>query len=1513
MLDEEKLSNPYIGPRPFKNTELDRKRFFGRTRESKEICSLILSHRVVLIYAPSGAGKTSLFNAKIIPTLEKEFNFQVLPVVRVRGIESDYKNPENAYVYNTLLNLDDELKLDIDKDLTNITLKEYLNEVPREFDNIDNEPAHVTLIFDQFEELFEYYPEGWEKQREDFFEQVSDVCKADPKARVVFIIREDYLARLRPYEPRLPDRLEVRFRIELLGLDQTLAAIEKPLSVAKVKREYVGKASSLLANKLMKLLVIDDKGKRVSREGNYVLPVQLQVACRTLWERLEPQVQEVTEKMVEDYDVDQALADYYESALDAVSKKHSVSKRKLRYWFEKKLITPMGTRSTIVMDVIGNSTEGIPNTAVEFLESEKHLVHKSIRRGAPWIELTHDQFVQPILLANQKERKKQNRRRFWSLLTVGLLLLILFFGISFSAIQNAADKETVERVETTIQAVEETVEAQEATSQAQAATAEALERTTQSQQATQMAELADAVEKGSDSYRSIGIAKQASTLSDDFSDLALLLSIGAYQIDNNTTTRSSLLTNLIRQLQIISLNKNNILQGHEDLVTDIAFSPDGSKLVSTSKDNYIVIWDLENWQPDFNLRHSNDVLSVAISPDNKMIASGGVLGIRLFDIETRQQLSFSWTNDFIYGIAFSPDSQRLATASWDALETDVSSISLWNITNDELVFDKKILEGSDAFWDVAFSPDSQFLAAASNSGKITLWDLQSNEIIDILDEHTYGVNKVIFKSDGKLLASASDDGTIILWDLTQGRKIAQLEGHTNWVDGIAFHPNENFLASASRDGTIRIWDIHSSSTIGGPYEIEDAVITKELVYNVSFNSSGEILASAIGESNITIWNVIEILPLDKSEVEDGIFTSSIAHQLGNYDADVISASFSQDNKYMVTATENGVVYVWDNSGQLLDTLVESNESKVIHVWFYNGYILILYDDGVLLRWSWEEKQKEVLNSETLDIEQAAVSQDGAIYATYASNGEINVIDVESNVIEFEKLAQGVRSLAINSNANLLAIGYSNNSVEIINLTTKSVLTTLTGHRDWVEHVSFSSDGSLVVTTSLDGTARIWDLTTDEVKSITHNDGLIYGILTNDNQILMTADINHSIMLWDVSGSQIGSPLMIHNGTITDLNTSPDGNRFLSASRDNRAILWDLSSAAWLNLACQNLERNLNLEEVNLYFDGELVYGETCPNLPVEPGIILEYALKGDADSASDKLTHALEIDPFVKGVLLGQAFSEARDSKLDRAALFIQLLSSVDSTVLMEENLQIARAITLVWEGNFDGAYQAFEIAADYNSDLSPIDLLNNEMIFRSKALFDQGRYADGLNILREIKQRNPKLINDPELYVLSEMLVDLRDPWKREVQVPASSNIMKQISNESPELIDKYLEFFSSVYDELCFWGSLEGYTDDIFWACNQAVILNPENALYRDSRGLAFALSGNYEEAIADYEEFIRFAEYNEQYNKMIPSRESWIENLKEGISPFTEEVLTELKAVRNAQQPFDYMTIEDWIPLP
>src|SRR5512137_2366904 len=99
--------NPYVGPRPFEEADARDGRYYGREREARDLLALVVRERLVLFYAQSGAGKSSLLNARLIPDLRAQ-GFEVLPVGRVSGVVPTTVDPaaiSNIFVYNLILSL----------------------------------------------------------------------------------------------------------------------------------------------------------------------------------------------------------------------------------------------------------------------------------------------------------------------------------------------------------------------------------------------------------------------------------------------------------------------------------------------------------------------------------------------------------------------------------------------------------------------------------------------------------------------------------------------------------------------------------------------------------------------------------------------------------------------------------------------------------------------------------------------------------------------------------------------------------------------------------------------------------------------------------------------------------------------------------------------------------------------------------------------------------------------------------------------------------------------------------------------------------------------------------------------------------------------------------------------------------------------------------------------------------------------------------------------------------------
>lgn len=420
--------NPYVGPRPFERA--DSNLFFGRTQEANELLSLIVANRAVVLYAPSGAGKTSLLNALVIPLLEKEGDLQVYPFARVRGPLPAGLDPAeitNLYVFHSLLSWCGTAAAP--KTLANQTIAQFLTNPPQAkaetaagegilslgeflttpepaFDGEEGLPPARVLVFDQFEELFTTYPERW-RDREGLFNQLERALHDDPLLRVVFSLREDYVAQLDPYASLMPKNLRTRFRLERMRPDAALAAIRNPLQ--GTGRQFAPGAAEQLVEDLRKVRVQSATGETVAVTGEFVEPVQLQVVCQNLWQDLPAGITTITQVHLKTYgNVTQALSRFYERAIGQTVQATNLQEPILRDWFAHTLITPAGTRGTVYRGQ--TDTGGIPNPAIDLLEN-LHIIRGEWRAGARWYELTHDRLIEPIQKSNESWREKQRQQQ----------------------------------------------------------------------------------------------------------------------------------------------------------------------------------------------------------------------------------------------------------------------------------------------------------------------------------------------------------------------------------------------------------------------------------------------------------------------------------------------------------------------------------------------------------------------------------------------------------------------------------------------------------------------------------------------------------------------------------------------------------------------------------------------------------------------------------------------------------------------------------------------------------------------------------------------------------------------------------------------------------------------------------------------------------------------------------------------------------------------------------------------
>jgi hypothetical protein len=405
--------NPYPGPRPFHRDES--RLFFGRDHETSQLRSLVLANSLVLLYAQSGAGKTSLVHAGLIPALS-ERNATVLPVLRIgpTGNEDCEAHIENAYVRSVVVNW----AAAADEHLSAIaSLPDFIALLASRSNAPLDEPR--ILIVDQFEEIFTSFPEHW-TSRGDFFAQLDLALAADPELRVLLSMREDYVAQTDPYASLISNHLQQRFRIETLRKEQALAAVTCPLIATD--REFADGAAEYLVDQLLQIR-IERNGRLEQVPGEYVEPVQLQVVCQRVWDELPSEVTEITEQDLRAFgNVDQVLSNFYASAVRDAAQVARTREPKLRNWIETTLITSVGTRGTAHRQAALEA--GVPQTAMDQLV-DKHLLRAEPRAGSEWYELTHDRLIGPIQFSNARFRDAAVKKRLRLAALIGGLAVVM--------------------------------------------------------------------------------------------------------------------------------------------------------------------------------------------------------------------------------------------------------------------------------------------------------------------------------------------------------------------------------------------------------------------------------------------------------------------------------------------------------------------------------------------------------------------------------------------------------------------------------------------------------------------------------------------------------------------------------------------------------------------------------------------------------------------------------------------------------------------------------------------------------------------------------------------------------------------------------------------------------------------------------------------------------------------------------------------------------------------------------
>jgi WD40 repeat protein/Pyruvate/2-oxoacid:ferredoxin oxidoreductase gamma subunit len=928
--------NPYVGPRSFRPGE----RLYGRDREVRDLYGLLVAERVVLLNSPSGAGKTSLIQAALVPRL-RDADFHILPVVRV-SLEPPRMGAEtNRYVLSTLLSLEEASQtMTPVEQLASMSLSDYLDRLDAE-----NEARDTVLIFDQFEEILTVDPLN-QAAKIAFFEQLG---KALRKRRrwALFSMRDDYVAALDPYTRFVPTRFNNSFRLDLLDANGAQAAVVEPARAAGA--DYEPEAVERLVDDLRRARVQLPDGTVETQVGPFVEPVQLQVVCYRLWEALVANQDDMLVSVADIEqigDVDESLASYYAervaAAVDDVGAERSV-----REWFDRQLITPAGLRGQVLSG--SEATEGIASDTIDRL-IDAYLVRAEKRRGITWFELAHDRLIDPVRRNNEawfaaNLSMLQRQADLWEQQGRSEGLLLQDEQIGEANTWAAANQDRLTLVErdylsrsieqrdqrlreqrrnriVRILAVVASVVGLIALVLAVFAFNTAGQLEVQRQQAEANAQTAEASRATADVLRETAEADQRASVAGSLAanaslelerspELSLFLAREAVLV-NQRAGEDPQIEAVDVVYQALAAQRTLARYLYDDALNALAFDPDGSILASVGNQGTIRLIDMDSDAERDLAVHPEGAARLAFAPDGMQLASAGFDGsVRIWDVLSGAELQSYPTEVPIASIAYNTDGTLLAAGTFGG------QVYIWNLLNgttveltphaiiatgvafnqDNVLFSvglDGILRESDPLTgavlrerfadeplnDVAVSPGDEFVAAAgTNSRLIHIWQGESEEA-GILPGHTDLLFSVAFDASGEYLLSSAQDNSARLWSISASDVVYEFLGHTASVRDAVFQPGGRRVATVDGEGVLRIWDIDR--------------IMPDTINAVTYSNDGDMVAVGDNLGTVSLFDAASGVTLD-TVATDGSITG---------------LAFVADGSRLVVGNDRGQVTSW---------------------------------------------------------------------------------------------------------------------------------------------------------------------------------------------------------------------------------------------------------------------------------------------------------------------------------------------------------------------------------------------------------------------------------------------------------------------------------------------------------------------------------------------------------------------------------------------------------------------------